>query len=124
MTVGDKDSDRQLRRLLYQILIPRGYRPRSDQEIDAMLDTIGGEPLSEEKKARMLRKIQSGEGIGVRDKVLSDVVYADFETLSEEQKELVSLCRAKGEEIPPEIQAILDEMEKRAGEPEEEKDET
>ena len=119
MAINDRNYDRRLSKLLYNALIPRGFRPKSNDEIEAMLETIGGESLSEEKHERMLRKIRGEETIGERQK---QVVSVDFQALTEEQRELVELWRAKGEEIPSDIQALLDEMEKRAADLEEEED--
>ena len=117
MAISDKNFDRRLSKLLYNALIPRGFRPKSNDEIEAMLETIGGEPLSEEKRERMLRKIRGEEPIGVRKE---QVLNVPPQALTEEQKELVELWRAKGEDIPTDIQALLDEMEKRAADLEEE----
>lgn len=117
MANSDKKFDRRLGKLLYNALIPRGFRPKSNDEIEAMLETIGGESLPEEKRERMLRKIRGEELIGMRTE---QVLNATPQALTEEQKELVELWRAKGEEIPTDIQALLDEMEKRAADLEEE----
>lgn len=119
MAINDKNFDRRLSKLLYNALIPRGFRPKTNEEIEAMLETIGGEPLSDEKRERMLRKIRGEEPIGVREK---QVVNIETQALTEEQKELVELWRNKSEEIPPDIQAILDDMEKRAADKEEDED--
>lgn len=117
MAINDKNFDRRLSKLLYNALIPRGFRPTNNEEIEAMLETISGESLTEEKRERMLRKISGEEPIGVR---IEQALNAPPQALTEEQKELVELWRAKGEKIPPDIQALLDEMEKRAADLEEE----
>lgn len=117
MAINDKNFDRRLSKLLYNALIPRGFRPTNNEEIEAMLETISGESLTEEKRERMLRKISGEEPIGMRTE---QVIKATPQALTEEQKELVELWRAKGEKIPPDIQALLDEMEKRAADLEEE----
>ena len=117
MAINDKNFDRRLSKLLYNALIPSGFRPTSNDEIEAMLETIGGESLPEEKRERMLRKIRGEEPIGVRTE---QVLNAPPQALTEEQKELVELWRAKGEEVHTDIQALLDEMEKRAADLEEE----
>lgn len=120
MAINDKNFDRRLSKLLYNALIPRGFRPTTNDEIESMLETIGGETLSEEKRERMLRKIRSEEPIRLRAEQL---INFTSKALTEEQKELVELCRAKGEEIPADIQALLDEMEKRATDLDEEEGE-
>ncbi len=117
MAIKDNNSDRRLSQLLYNALIPRGFRPKTNEEIESMLDTIGGEPLSEDKHKRMLRKIHGEELIGERKE---QVINIETKALTEEQKELVELWRNKGKEIPPDIQELLDEMEKKATEEEKE----
>jgi hypothetical protein len=117
MAINDRNSDRRLSKLLYNALIPRGFRPKTNDEIEAMLETIGGETISDEKRERMLQKIRGEGPIRLRTE---QIINFTSEALTEEQKELVELCRAKGEEIPPDIQALLNEMEKRAADLEEE----
>ncbi len=121
MAIENKNSNQRLHQILNAALIPSGFRPQSDAEIEAMLETIGGEPLSSDKLARMLRKIDGKEPIGVK---LQKEVDVSPSVLNETQRELVMLYRSKGRAIPPEIQAMLDDMRKRAARSEdEEKDE-
>lgn len=102
---------KRLRNLLYRALVPPGFRPENNEQIEAMLDTISAESLTEERRVRMLRKISGKQPIGVHSEEV--IEYSPIE-MSEEQKELLALCRAKGKEIPPEIKKILEAMEKRA----------
>lgn len=113
MTIDNKNPDQRLRKLLNTALIPAGFRPKGDADIDAMLDTIGGEPLSSEKLARMLQKVQGKEPLG---KQQEEEINVTSKVLSETHEELLMLYRARGRNIPPEIQAILNEMRKRAAE--------
>ncbi len=94
-------------------LVPQGFRPETDAQIEAMLDALGGETLPNEQRERMLRKIHGEEPIGQRP---APEPLPDLTGLTSDQKELVALCRAEGRDIPPEIQAILDEMRKKAAE--------
>ena len=122
MAINSKDSNQRLSEILNAALIPPGFRPKSNMAIEAMLETIGGEPLSSDKLARMLRKIESKEPIGNRIQQEVDVSPG---VLNETQQELLMLYRSKGRAIPPEIQAMLDDMRKRAAESkDEEKDES
>ena len=122
MAIKSKDSNQRLSEILNAALIPPGFRPKSNMAIEAMLETIGGEPLSSDKLARMLRKIESKEPIGNRIQQEVDVSPG---VLNETQQELLMLYRSKGRAIPPEIQAMLDDMRKRAAESkDEEKDES
>lgn len=101
--------------LIQRALIPPGLRPTTNDEIERMLDSIGGEAMSDGKLERMLRKVTGEEPIGVRQPRESS---EPLRQLSPEQEEQVALyLRAEGKEIPPDIQEILDEIEKRAAEP-------
>lgn len=122
MAIKNKDSNQRLSEILNAALIPPGFRPKSNTAIEAMLETIGGEPLSSNKLARMLRKIEGKEQIGNR---IQQEVDISPSVLNETQQELLMLYRSKGRAIPPEIQAMLDDMRKRAAESkDEEKDES
>ena len=70
-------------------------------------------PLSSDKLARMLRKIEGKEPVGNR---IQQEVAISPGVLNETQQELLMLYRSKGRAIPPEIQAMLDDMRKRAAE--------
>jgi hypothetical protein len=113
MSIENKDSNRRLSKILNAALIPPGFRPKSNMAIEAMLETIGGKPLSSDKLARMLRKIEGKEPIG--NQIQQDVDISPG-VLNETQQELLMLYRSKGRAIPPEIQAMLDDMRKRATE--------
>jgi len=122
MAIKSKDSNQRLSEILNAALIPPGFRPKSNMAIEAMLETIGGEPLSSDKLVRMLRKIESKEPIGNR---IQQEVAISPSVLNETQQELLMLYRSKGRAIPPKIQAMLDDMRKRAAESkDEEKDES
>jgi len=122
MTIKNKDSNQRLSEILNAALIPPGFRPKSNMAIDAMLEIIGGESLSSDKLARMLRKIHGKEPLGSRIQQEIDISPG---VLNETQQELLMLYRSKGRDIPPGIQAILDDMRKRAAESkDEEKDES
>lgn len=64
MTINDKNTNEHLSRLLNCALIPRRYRSRSNTDIEAMLDTIVAESLSDEKLVRMLGKIRGEKYLG------------------------------------------------------------
>ncbi len=113
MAIKNKDSNQRLSEILNAALIPPGFRPKSNMAIEGMLETIGGEPLSSDKLARMLRKIEGKEPIGNRVQQEVDISPG---VLNETQQELLMLYRSKGRAIPPEIQAMLDDMRKRAAE--------
>jgi len=114
-----EDQERRLMDLIAEALIPRGFRPQSDNEIEALLDAMDNEPLSEEEIKRILAKARSKMPIGERN--VAPVEPIDY-PLSESEKELVALYRSQGKELPPEIQKKLEELRKKAKENEEEKE--
>jgi len=105
-----KYSDKELNSLIFKAIVPRGLRPTSRQDIEAMLDALGGEEISEDKLQRMLRKVRGEEPIGFCDLESLD----SLEDLTARQKELVAFYRAQGKQLPPDIQAKLNEIRKRA----------
>jgi hypothetical protein len=114
-----EDQDQRLTDLIAEALIPRGFRPQSDNEIEALLDAMDSEPLNEEEIKHILAKARGKVPIGER-KVASieQIEYA----FSESEKELVALYRSQGKELPPEIQKKLEELRRKAKEEEKTKE--
>lgn len=110
--MSSDNEDKKLYSLIYKAIVPKGLRPESQEEIEAMLDTIGGEPLPEDKFMRMMRKIKGEEPVGVMPDE-SDIFLLE-EKLTSHERELLAHYRTRGEAIPPEIRQKLDEMRKRA----------
>ena len=106
-----KNRPHSMKAIIRDALIPKGFRPTNPQDIEAMLDTIGGDEFPADKIERMLRKVRGEEPIGVIPMQDEDI---DTDALDVEKRELVAFYRAKGQEIPPEIQAKLEAMRKRA----------
>jgi len=113
-------TDRELNELLFKAIVPRGLRPETPEEIDAMLDAIGGEALPEATIQRMLRKVrgeepladaQAGHGVSRTDDAEAGLPAAEL-----------ALYRNRNEEMPPEIEKLLEEMEEEALEDGEEND--
>ena len=112
MNSNEDHTDVRLRKLLSKALVPPGYRPKNNEEVEALLDIIGGEPLDGDKFARMMGKIQGREPIGHQPE--QEQKPFDTQNLSEQQQELLALYRAKGKDIPPEIEKVLEDMRRRA----------
>lgn len=116
-----QDEDTMFDKLVRRSLVPKGFRPESDQDIEAMFDALGESELSESKRDRMLRKI-CGEEPVIWEKE-QDSTPVDVESVSD-IRETVEMFRSKGEEVPPELEEKLRELEQRAAEePHEEEDE-
>jgi hypothetical protein len=99
--------------LVFRALVPKGFRPTTDTEIEQMLDGLGPAEISQSKLQRMLGKIK-----GTIPKAWEETLEATVrcEADSADARELAELYRARGEIVPPEIQAKLRELEKRASE--------
>lgn len=97
--------------LLRRAIIAKGYRPRTEDEEDAMLEAFGHVEISEAKRDRMLRKIRGEQQFDAE-------LPGEFSggTAAEVNEELAAMFRGEGEEISPELQARLDELERRAAE--------
>ena len=104
-----KYSDKELNSLIFKAIVPTGLRPTSQGDVETMLDALGGEEPSEDKLERMLRKVRGEESVGFCDWESID----SLEKLTIRQEELVAFYRARGKELPPDIQAKLDEIRKR-----------
>ena len=51
-------TDAELNELVFKAIVPKGLRPETPEEINAMLDSLEAEPQPEETVQRMLRKIR------------------------------------------------------------------
>jgi hypothetical protein len=112
--MNNNKPEKPLDSLLRRALVSKGLRPRTDEHIAAMLDTIGGVPVDRDKLARMLRKINGEETVGPAPyKVLP---YTAPEVTASEDG-LIALHRSQGETLPPEVLERLKELERQAGEP-------
>jgi len=108
-----KEHPGDMNAIIREALVAKGFRPTTAKDIEAMLDAIGGDGFPADKVQRMLRKVRGEEPIGVSSVRGED---ARIEALNAEERELVAFYRAKGQEIPPEIQAKLEAMRRRARE--------
>jgi len=96
--------------LLRRALVPKGYRPTKDADIEKMLDTIGEEPMSEEKLQRMLRKVNGQEPVFPDRTTPASKLTTE---LSPEEKEVHALCRSKNEPLPPDLAAKVKALEEK-----------
>ena len=105
-------TDAELSELVFRAIVPKGLRPETPEEIDAMLDAIGSEVPSEESVQRMLRKVRGEEPLaepcgetGSGDSRMGSVELPETEA---------ALYRNREDEIPPEVERMLQEMENEA----------
>lgn len=112
---GDRFFDGLVRRAI----VPRGFRPQNDQEIESMLDALGTGEMSDEKLQRMLGKIHGMIPMSW-EADRTEATSLDLESV--EARELAQMFRAKGEELPPELEQKLRELEQRAAQPPDEEE--
>ena len=107
----NQHSDMRRDALLYRALVPKGHRPTTLEDIDRMLDAIGDEPISQEKKDRMLRKINGSEPLFHNRSLSSPIATTE---LTEQELELVALHRSQKRPLPADLAEKLKAMEERA----------
>lgn len=105
-------TDAELNELVFKAIVPKGLRPETPEEIDAMLDAIGGEAPSEDTVQRMLRKVRGEEplgepqeksGLGSPENAAMDLSAAEL-----------ALYRDRNDDVPPEVEQLLKDMEDEA----------
>lgn len=105
-------ADQDINKLVFKAIVPKGLRPDTPEEIDAMLDALGGDSLLEDDVQRMLRKIRGEETLGdptaQRDRECCD--DAAVEMTDAER----ALYRNRNEDIPPEVEELLQDLENEA----------
>ena len=111
MMKNNEKIQNKLNKLIYKAHIPKGLRPETNEDIDAMLDAIGGNKYTDEKLQRMLQKITGQIPLHSESDNLADNTY---EEMTEQESELLAMYRDGSEDISSDSQKILDEMRKRA----------
>ena len=110
-----KDQQEQLfDDLVLRALVPRGFRPESDDEIEAMLEALGDCDDSEERTQRLKAKILSNDGPDLEKELR---IEGSVEIDTSEANEFAEMFRGKGEDLPPELEQRLREMEDQASQP-------
>jgi len=112
--MANDNDDRAFDDLVFRALVPKGFRPKTDAEIEQVLDGLGQVEISQSKLERMLAKIKGTIPMAWEE---PDDPATDCEADSADARELAQLYRARGEVVPPEIEAKLRELEQRAAKP-------
>lgn len=97
--------------LLRRALVPKGYRPTKDADIEKMLDAICDHPIDEAKFQRMLRKINGQEPTFPER---PSPVPSLTGQLTPEEQEVFALCRSKNKPLPPDLAAKVKALEEKA----------
>jgi gas vesicle protein len=109
-----KNKDKRhkaINRSVHKACVPKGLRPETNTDIDAMLDAIGGDKYSDAKTLRMIQKIKGQIPLHTETSKITDNYY---EEMTEQENKLLAMHRDGNEEISSDSQKILDEMRKRA----------
>ena len=109
MNDNQTDTDRRLREMLSDAIIRPGVRPRTNDEIEAMLEAFGGDEFSDRELDRILLKARGELPLGH-----STVQRLADEPAQDEARELLALHRAEGTEISEEIKKRLEEIRRQA----------
>lgn len=110
--MSNKQPDMRRDALLRRALVPKGFRPTKDVDIEKLLDTIGEQPISEEMLQRMLRKVNGQEAIFPDRATPAPTLTTE---LSPQEHEAYALCRSKNKPLPPDLAAKVKALEAKAG---------
>lgn len=99
-----EENDRRLRELVALTVFPRRACESHPNEIEAMLDSVSGVPLSDFQVQRILKKVAGELPIG--EQQADEPIWSEV-GLSPEEQELVALHRSKGVSLPPDISEKL-----------------
>lgn len=105
-------TDETINDLVFKAIVPKGLRPETPEEIDAMLDALGGEMQSEDDVQRMLRKIRGEEPLG--DPTAERGRDCHEDAAAELSDAELALYRNRNEDVPPEVDQMLQDMEDEA----------
>lgn len=112
MNEKESEKDRHLRRMISDAVIRPGFRPQTNDEVEAMLDALEGEQFSDDQVERILDKSKGELPVGERE---GEGVFYE-EPSEEEAGELLAMHRAGGDDIPDDVKAKLDALRKQAEE--------
>jgi hypothetical protein len=119
-----RKSDELFNGLIRRAIVPRGFRPVNDEEVESMLEGMQGEEMPTDKYQRMLAKIEGGKPLAWESED-QDESLGEWDSESKEASEFASLfCSEGDEDLSPEMKEKLAEFEKRAAQPPEEDDES
>ena len=111
MTSRTENDDLFLEQLLRRALVPKGFRPRTEEGVGEVLDALGQVEISDLERDRVVDKI-----LGRRPyyKELESESICEHEQVPSKSEELVEMFRGEGEEIPPEVAERLRQLEAEA----------
>ena len=96
--------------LIRRAMVPKGFRPKTTEELDRALDALGHVDISEERVGEIVAKILKEEPPNFSERM--DRI-GQHDELTQSSDELVELFRAEGD-ISSEIEERLRELERQA----------
>lgn len=105
-------SDENMKEYLHRLLVPRGFRPQADEDIEKALDAFDDGPLDSDIVVRILIKAKSG--IQRSD----DSATFDDKPIEEgaDSEELLALHRSEGDAESDEVKKKLEKYRQQAKE--------
>src|SRR4051812_45674933 len=112
--MNELNPDKRFDALVHRAMVPKGYRPRTNEQIEQMLGTIGGVPVDQDKLARMLAKLNSQLPPSPGPKgALPYPAGAD----TDGKRAMRALHKAPGPSISAQMRAKIEEIERKAASP-------
>jgi hypothetical protein len=106
-----EEHDKPVRELIARLYLPPDVCPSDPKDIEALLESFAGKPLSEDQVERMLKKARGELPVGDRE---GEEPQWSEEALSEQERELVALHKNESGRLPPEIEEKLRRLREKA----------
>lgn len=107
----NRSEDAFMDGLFRRALVPKGFRPRTEEGIDEVIRALGQVEVSGEERQRVIEKI-----LGLRPYNKASETEPDCapEQMDSRSNELVEMFRGEGDDVPPEIAERLKQLENEA----------
>ena len=113
-------TDKDMKDYLYRKLVPPGFRPQSDNEIEQTLDALDEGPMDPETTARILAKAKGEIALGYE----SPRPFSSTTEETAESRELLALHRSEGDDESDDVEKKLEKYRQQAEEPSDTDDDT
>ena len=113
-------NNKDLKDYLHQTIVPPGFRPQTDEDIERALDLFDEGPMDSETVAKILEKAKGNLPLSY------EAARADLELIEEpaESEELLALHRSGTDEGSDEVNDKLEKYRQEARDEDESDDET
>ena len=105
-------TDKNMKNYLYRKLVPPGFRPQTDDDIEQALDAMDEGPMDSETVARILANARESAVLGYES------VEQDFSVAEQtaDSEELLALHRSEGDAESEDVKKKLDKYRQQASE--------